>query len=1029
MRERAQELIVFPNEPALRRFQQEEALRFGWLDTSGYTTFTRLRKCCLPYARMKGRSVRGAGALLFRRQAADVARGHFVDGGPLGGLSDQALADVLEQLAAELALLPEDHGLIADWMLQRPPGHKLRQLGILYSVWRTGLQQEGLADAVDENAAVLRLLKGSRADWPPLLRDAKKITFRSVRWFNPYEESCVSALNLKMKVEVQSALPPAHAEAAADRLGQRIRAEIMDRPWAGWAEDLGDALAVSSTNLLQVEEAGRLAFSRSAGAYGEIEDLARRICWNLVSCGVEPRRIALVVPNIGAVQDIIPHVFSRFRIPYYFRRGRPVLSSPCVKTFLAWLAFPLRPERDALVDLLRSPAVRLEEREAKVAQYADAAPLVDPDALPGLRFRPSLSGLDALAVLEERIAVPEDHFNAEALNAVAEALQAFGGQRLPLHELIGLLERLLENATVPPRDSHEQGVWILKPDDAVGMEFDQVYFAGLNEGAFPGLPRQDALLSDTERYALRAWLEEQGRLLPQLALPQAAVQYEQESVLFLSTLGMARDRLVFSCQSVDQEGSEAGESEFFRKLWNLAGWCAGEEITLSPYDEWRMAQLGEGSLFSDHASRQRETPPGDRMPMPGESFLSIVPLPLCRAADEALQSAVSGAPAEAGTDPGGSGSEPSSLEHLVGMLAIESERDAYLQAPLNARRPSTYCGHIAQLKDRIAAWFEEREELSPTALESLAHCRYIFLLERVFGLRTERPAEDTPDPLDRGTLIHSILREIYEAIASDPGGAPVYAVPDEEGWRKSGTGGDGAVRLAVFLPGQAGRYESVAREVAERRIEQVCFGHPGVWAAEREKILEMVLNLVRYDAEKAASENRYPALYEQAFGGDSAVDLGAVRVRGKIDRIDLIFNADGGLEKIRVLDYKGSGRTRRRREDYMDEIRRNLDCQLPVYALAAQQLLLGENNTPRANALTEAGYLFYQRDFKSVQPALNKSLIAMEEAGLIDGFLATLRDNVQRLKNGDFAVDPLVAGYNDYRSVCRTEAVSPEDPA
>ena len=141
--------------------------------------------------------------------------------------------------------------------------------------------------------------------------------FRSVRWFNPVEEACVAALNQKMRIRVESALPPAHAEAAADRLGQRIRAEIMAEPWTGWAEDLGDAWAVDSPDVVGFDDASRIAFSRSAGVYGEIEDLVRRIGWHLGQ-GMAPQRIALVVPNIGTVQDIVPHVFGRFRIPYFF---------------------------------------------------------------------------------------------------------------------------------------------------------------------------------------------------------------------------------------------------------------------------------------------------------------------------------------------------------------------------------------------------------------------------------------------------------------------------------------------------------------------------------------------------------------------------------------------------------------------------------------------------------------------------------------------------------------------------------------
>jgi hypothetical protein len=1025
MLDRNTELIVFPTELALRRFQQEEALKHGWIDASGHTTFARLRQLCLPYANIKGRRMDPVRQLLMRKQVAEVAIGHFSGHGALGGLSENALCEVLDKLVAEMATLPAEATWITDWLLDHHRSHKLYQLGTLFSVWRAIIKQEGYADALDVNLALLKLLKGNREKWPPRLRDSKQITFRSVRWFNPFEESCVAALNQKLRIRIDSALPPAHADASADRLGQRIRTEIMAQPWAAWAEDLGDALAVDSPDLLQLSDVSRIGFSRSAGAYGEIEDLARRICWNLETLGIPPHRIALVVPDIGTVQDIVPHVFGRFGIPYYFRRGRPVLSSPCVKAFIAWLAFPLRPERDALIDLVRNPAIKFDDRETEVARLLKQPPRIDV----GEAFLPAHSGAQALKMLQERIVEPADHFNAEALKAVEAALDGLGEHAISLRDLVDLLEELLENVNVRPRDSHEQGIWILNPHDAVGLDFDVVMLAGLNEGEFPALPQQDALLNDKERHWLRESLEGQGRHLPKMALPAVDVLFEQQSVLFLSALGMAREQLVLSYQSVDQEGNEKGEGEYFRKLWNLSGWCAQEDPMPTPYDQWRFQRLEEGNIFSNHWNAQRNTVPEDRVPMPGESFLPIVPLPLCRASDEALQSAVHG-----GTTPVSSkkdGTEPvPPLEHLVAMLHVEAERENFLNTAIEERAGSIYCGNISALKEKIGQWFEQKNELSPTALESLAQCRYIFLLERVFGLREPRLADDSPDPMERGGLIHSILHEIYGAIAMDTAGIDIprrWAVKTSKGWVIRPEGGVDALPLAVFMPQQESEYVDFARKVAEARMDQATLGHPGVWAAEREKILQMVLNFVRYDIETCAAENRFPALFELTFGGETAVDLGEVKLHGIIDRIDLVFEETGLLKKVRVLDYKGSSRSRNRPEDYRDEIIRNLDCQLPTYAFAAQQFFLGAFNTVRANALTEAGYLFYERDVSKIGSALKKSLVPMDEIGLVDGFLRTLFENIQRLKDGDFAVDPLIAGYTDHMSVCRTEAVARED--
>jgi ATP-dependent helicase/DNAse subunit B len=168
-------------------------------------------------------------------------------------------------------------------------------------------------------------------------------------------------------------------------------------------------------------------------------------------------------------------------------------------------------------------------------------------------------------------------------------------------------------------------------------------------------------------------------------------------------------------------------------------------------------------------------------------------------------------------------------------------------------------------------------------------------------------------------------------------------------------------------------------------------------------------------------------MFELTFGGETAVEIGDLRLKGIIDRVDLVFNESGDLKTVRVCDYKGSSRSLKHPAEYLDGIRRNLDCQLPVYAMAAQQHFFGESNTEAVNGKTEAGYLMYERDPSKIGNAIRKSLVSMDEPGLLDDFLETLCQNIRRLKAGDFSVDPLIASYNDYESICRTTAVDRDE--
>ncbi len=1023
------EVVVFPTELAMRRHQQERVLESGWIDAGGQTTFARLYRLCLYQAEVKGDRMSPPQQLLQRQRAVEDAGGRFAAAGPLGRLSRRAQADVLNRLLRELAMLPDECEMVVEWMLAHPDIHKLHQLGTLYRIWQANIQQEGLADSISLNRAMLKVLRGRRENWPHILRAAERVVFRSVRWFSPLEERCVAALSEQIPVQVESELPPAHAEAASERLGQRLIGGSMFGSWAKWVEDVGDALAVEDAALLDPLNAARIDFSTSAGAYGEIEDLARRIIWYLDTHDIAPYCMALVVPDLALVQDIVPHVFGRFKLPYFFRRGRPVLSSPSVKAFFSLLAFPLRPERDALEDLLQNPALNVKEREATLATFIKkkSGPRVNPAELEWFRNMEMFDGRQALATLNERVMPPTDHFNAEAIKQVKAALEGLGDISIAAPALVDMLEELLQDSTVRPRESHEHGVYVINPQDAVGLRFDVVLFARLNEGHCPKVIHQDSLLSDEERSRLRRALEKQGVNLPQLALPQTGVLFEQQKVCFLAAMGMAREQMVFSYCAVDEDGHAQNQGDYYRKLWNLAGWERASEIETTPYDQWRIAQAGPENAFSIHLEQQRGKAAEERSAMPGESFQSFIPLALACSRDEVLQAAAAGAAVPTGT-----ASDPA-FESLMERIGIETQRRSYLDAPEEKRPLSRHCGQMPALQEKVSDWFDRQAQWSPTVLEKIARCRYIFLLETVFGLRDEQRPGDMPDPLDLGRLIHDILKEVYSSIATGKvgiGGPRLWAVRTGSDWKCRNEEEADAVPLAVFDPAQAEACLAFAETVARRCMQDTAasgklLGHPGIWAAEREKVLQIIRNYIRCDVERAAAENRYPALFEHSFGDETAITLAGIRIKGKLDRVDLIFTDDAELQSIRVLDYKGTGRKRTGPEEYMAEIHRNLNCQLPLYAFAAQQRFFGTFNTPETNAVTQVGFHFHERNYNDMGTALKKSLICLDEPGLIPAFIRTLESNLKKIKAGDFSVDPLIGGFDHYESILRTTAVDP----
>ena len=1023
------EIVVFPTDLALRRYQMEQALADGFCRTSGQFSISGLLRS-LRDAAVEPIAVRSSVSnALGRKQAVETARGHFDGRGALAQLSASACEVVLDKVEKELAQLPLHAEKILEWLHSHPADHRLHQMGLLYEVWRAQGEQEGVLDAVEQHQRVLRLLRHDAADWPPFLKGVRRIVFRDVRWFSPFEEQVVLRLNERLQLRVESTLPSSHSDIQSETLGQRVLAEIQTEPWAGWAEELGDAWVMESMEMLSGLERSSIDFSRSAGAYGEIEDVARRIVWYMEAHQTPPHRFAIVVPNMSMVQDVVPHVFGRFGLPYYFRRGRPVLSSPCVKAFMGWLAYPIEGDRDGLIDLIRHPAIRMEMREQQVEDLLKEHPnpRISAFDLEWFKGTQRLSGAEGLERLSHWIIEPEDHFNAKALELLQGVLEGLKEVFLPLPELVDLLANLLENETIRPKESREQGIAVMNYEDAVGLEFDWVGFCGMNEGRCPEPVRQDALIYAEEREALRNELVDQQVELPTLALADPSVRMEQQRVRFLSALGMAREQVFFSYSALNEQGGEQVCGRFYRQLWMLAGWAGEQEFNLSSYDEWRIKRLSKNNFLMRHVQSQKKVEPVERLPMPGESFLSWIPEALMRTKDEALLCAVNHPQPVVHLDE----PVPVEFEVLAERIRMEHARVDYLNQPEGERNELIYAGHLPDIATSIRDWLKEQRAISPTALEELTHCRYLFLMNRILNLRAPNELDDFPLPLDRGKLMHAIFDHVFKRLATGDSMVPstlAWAVQDEAGWFLSDQPIAEAIPLVRFHPEQKGAVlefvEHVAREqIAEVITKKGALGHPAVWAVEQEKLIQSVRTAVAFDVEHCLVERRYPALFEFSFDESLGISVAGVAIKGKVDRIDLVFDEDGRLDQLQVLDYKGSSREQSKAEDYIERVMSALDCQLPLYAFAAQHYFFGVFDTPEVNARTKAGYIIAERDPVAFPGKRKKALISMDEMDLTTGFKKALCEQLDRMRSGDFSVDPYHAGFGDYQPLLRNRPI------
>jgi RecB family exonuclease len=980
-------LTIFPTELARRRTERRRVLECGALETSRLFTQKKLLDTCERAARraglLSGRSPGTAEMRLLLEQTAEAVR--FVPRQPIAGLCGAARAALLRQLIEKLAFLADHETAVIEWLLAHEPEHKLHGLGQMLQAWQAGCAKMNIADRFAVNTALLRLIEDG--ELPGELNG--EIHFRAVRWFNPFEERFVAALKTRLgsdRVKIFSVLPAAHAEAAEDRLCAAVRSELMrgsQEEWKPWLEDFADAFEADDSNILAGESRDRVSFFVAAHPYGEIEDAARRIAGEIEN-GTAPEEIALILRDLSPFTDIIPDIFQRFGIPIYFRRGTPAAAHPPVKALLALLAFPKNRSRDRLCDLLLLPGIAwpgVEDCCALVQQIRKTEPprlhrlpkeLHHFQALETLSFSEQIQ----LLIQHHQLELPEEvHRLIEELSALAE---------LPGMRMVSLFEELLDNVTLKDELSTESGVWIVNPMDAAGLRFRSVFIAGMDDRTFPQIPKTDALLTGNERKALRAFLEERKIPCPHLALSEAGEALIQEEILFLTALSCATERVWMSHTRADAAGKERAPGEFFERMRGLTG---GAE------------------------------------PPHGESFHTILPPEAVRAEDEARQTRAW-------------------LSHNADAM-IPSRSD-----PVETRD-----GDIAST---IRKWMKDHPEFSATALESLARNRFVFFLEKVLGINPDRTHEDDTDPMDRGTLVHDILEQVYTAVAER---SDWYAKKVSNGWKLSQ---EGEIPLAVFDPAKADDLLALARGIAEEEFSKAerrpsrHLGHPTVWETEKRKLHQVVENFIRMDLKTALAENRYPALFEMKFDAEHGLPLtlhsapGSVRefrnengaiflnsrtdpccdtiqLKGKIDRIDLIFDSNGDLERLLVVDYKSKSKT-----DSAETIARktalNFDCQLALYTFAAQQFFFGAHNTPGLNEKVQAVYHLQERDLKKMTSHFgsDKKRLTMTPE-LTEAFLETLFSNVWKFISGDLAPEPLIAGYEDYSHICRTPAIDPKE--
>jgi len=500
---------------------------------------------------------------------------------------------------------------------------------------------------------------------------------------------------------------------------------------------------------------------------------------------------------------------------------------------------------------------------------------------------------------------------------------------------------------------------ILEAHQARQLTFRYVFLGGLVEKRFPKARTEDVFYRDGERQKL----VEVGLML-QERLPQQ----REEATLFYGAICAAEELLTLSYPTTDAEGKEILTSYYVDELRR----CFDGEV---PTTKVRLSEVvPDYAELTHHAElmERASLDPGREPLDQGSAFGEL-------SEDEAgrLRDAIQNAEAGAGAESARESAEP--FGRYDGVLGT------------------------GEATSHLSERFGPSYHFSAHQLNSMGSCPFQYFAGQVLGLSPREEVAEEADDRERGLAAHAILARFFREGEDEAG---------------LGTRRITAANLsrAKELLGQV-----TSRYFHERRRLGLV-GDIGLWEIERRVMGRHLESLLEFEAETHEEDSRgggsfAPTHLEYVFGGtgDKPLELGTddqpILVDGRVDRVDLSAGEEPS-RRFRVWDYK-TGRSSHPRNAI-----KGTDFQLPIYVLAAQQNLFGEECECES-----CGFYVVQRPISQKARALagpGRRGTALEDV------LASTRDwlpkLVEQIRSGRFPVAPREAGvcqYCDYRGICR----------
>ena len=768
-------------------------------------------------------------------------------------------------------------------------------------------------------------------------------------------------------------------------------------PPAPASSSLADEMAPSVRGTCRIVSA--------VGVEDEVWAAAKEILRLIEDAHCDPLEIGVVARTLDPYLPTLRRVFDDNRIPFACRVGEPLIHEPLVKTLIRFLRLPVETfPRASVIEVLTSPAFRL-------ASKPDLVPRPDlwdwaTRRLGIVRGNPEDGSLGDWLRLERAaktgIGVPADDDAEQPRVAIAAEQVAL------LFDLVARLHRALSAL----------------PETAGWEAYTEAFLRLLGE--YFHLPAWETGASDThaervqtaikaclqsvasldrlsEDITLADWVEQVVRVLERSRVPSETGDRHGVRVLdamdargvpFRALFVLGLNEKVFP-RSVQEDPflRDADRTVLARDL--------GFKIPckLEGFDEERLlfALLLRSARERVVLSYQRADRDGRPMvpsgylaelkPHVGGSELRIKRRPTERWAAGSFLT-----PREAGLLMILKGSTASSLTPV---LRLHQPPELFAHglaaiAAIDSMKPAL-TPHDGIVGVARAHWrMLERQGVSPTALERYAQCPFKYFAEKVLRLEPLETPDSVlvPDARARGTLCHDILRAFYERLHQRNVQPAHVASADVERWLAE-------VAAAAF-----------AKFEAEEPV-----GYPLLWSLVKEDLIRLVRTFIENDLQELRASGYRPILFEEAvtgsFGGTLPDPLNHVRIRGRLDRVDV--RREAGQAHVRVVDYKYTETSAPKLEDrdLATAALRGKRLQPPLYLLAASGVLKEEPSVP-----DEAAFYFLAPYWPN-GPVVRTGLTAVCGEG-------TVRVVLEGVRQGRFFILPgEYCDYCEFSSACR----------